>query len=674
MALLRILFASLCFPALFVSISGRAPPGAWDVFNYAPTSKTVYPTAIHSVSGSVQNAQGLVGNAGSATINGVGSWVALDYGKEVGGLISLNFNTITSTSAISLSFTESPSFIRPTASDDSSFPSENTTYDGVLRVPAPLKTGFWTQPASALRGGFRFLTIVSNANSPVTISNVSCAISFMPHVQDLRAYSGYFYAKDPVFHDEDFLTKVWYAGAYTVQTNTVAVNTGRKVPFASAGTWANNANLGVAGPIIVDGAKRDRAVWPGDMGIAVPAQFVSTNDLIPTRNALSTMFAAINPKTGALPESGPPLSQLGSDTYHAWTLIGTYNYYLYSGDVEWLQTVWTNYTRAVAFLEGKVDKTGLINITGLRDWARLGGGGYNAEGNALLYKVLTTATTLANALNLTSLSTSWSHNATALKTTFNDAFWLESAGQYRDNQTTSLCPQDANSFAILFNLTTSDERASRVSAGLMGNWGERGPEAPELPDTVSPFIAGFELQAHFESGNDERALDLLRRTWGYMLYTNLSVQSTLLEGFTVNGSIGYRSYRGYNYDSAYTSHAHGWSAGPTPALTTYVLGLMVVSPQGKTWAVAPHVGGGLPAAEGGFETPLGWFGAKWTLATGGGKTLMVQVTTPGGTEGEFVVPNGMGGTLTVDGVGKGVVQPGKKVPLLGGARVVKLVA
>lgn len=84
------------------------------------------------------------------------------------------------------------------------------------------------------------------------------------------------------------------------------------------------------------------AVWPGDMGIAVPAQFVSTHDLIPTRNALATMFAHINPRTGALPESGPPLSQLDSgttrlvlrlppclltdctaDTYHAWTLIGT---------------------------------------------------------------------------------------------------------------------------------------------------------------------------------------------------------------------------------------------------------------------------------------------------------------------------------------------------------------
>lgn len=143
------------------------------------------------------------------------------------------------------------------------------------------------------------------------------------------------------------------------------------------------------------------------MGIAVPTQFVSTNDLLPTRNALSTMFAAINPITGALPESGPPLSQMGSDTYHMWTLIGTCtppsplspfpsttqlsvldNYFLFSGDTPWLEDVWANYTKALSFLENKVNaSTGLIDITGLRDWARLGGGGYNAEGNAIYYKV-----------------------------------------------------------------------------------------------------------------------------------------------------------------------------------------------------------------------------------------------------------------------------------------------
>ena len=72
---------------------------------------------------------------------------------------------------------------------------------------------------------------------------------------DMRSYSGYFWAKDQSgFHDEDFLTKrafsgtymlqdgltdiivVWYAGAYTVQTNVVPLDTGRKVPFAGRGS------------------------------------------------------------------------------------------------------------------------------------------------------------------------------------------------------------------------------------------------------------------------------------------------------------------------------------------------------------------------------------------------------------------------------------------------------
>ena len=63
------------------------------------------------------------------------------------------------------------------------------------------------------------------------------------------------------------------------------------------------------------------------------------------------------------------------------------NYHLFSGNTEWVRELWSNYTKAVGFLEGKVDETGLIDITGLRDWARQGGGGHNAEGNALLYQV-----------------------------------------------------------------------------------------------------------------------------------------------------------------------------------------------------------------------------------------------------------------------------------------------
>jgi len=119
----------------------------------------------------------------------------------------LNINSASTDSGLALSFTESPMFIRPTSSDDSSHPDHTTSYDGVLQLQTPLIQGLWEQPSASLRGGFRFLTLISSSDAPLTLSNVTCSISFMPHFPDLRAYTGYFSAKHPTFHDEDFLTK-----------------------------------------------------------------------------------------------------------------------------------------------------------------------------------------------------------------------------------------------------------------------------------------------------------------------------------------------------------------------------------------------------------------------------------------------------------------------------------
>src|ERR1700742_1825255 len=77
---------------LLCSTFALAPLGPWDQFNFAPESKTVYPTAIHSSHGTVQNAQRLVANMGSATLSGKGTWVALDYGREVRPLGFINFS------------------------------------------------------------------------------------------------------------------------------------------------------------------------------------------------------------------------------------------------------------------------------------------------------------------------------------------------------------------------------------------------------------------------------------------------------------------------------------------------------------------------------------------------------------------------------------------------------
>lgn len=146
-------------------------------------------------------------------------------------MVSLNIDHASPGAVLSLSFTESPEFIRPTASDDSCHAVATLDSDGVQALPLPLQAGTkFTQTLGEQRGGFRYLTIVSNANAAVSISNVSVNLTFMPHWDELTAYAGYFSAQDPTFHDPDFLTKLWYAGAYTVQTNTIDVHQARQQP------------------------------------------------------------------------------------------------------------------------------------------------------------------------------------------------------------------------------------------------------------------------------------------------------------------------------------------------------------------------------------------------------------------------------------------------------------
>ncbi|KAJ3775643.1 glycoside hydrolase family 78 protein [Lentinula raphanica] len=660
----------LLLPTLTIS---KAPAGPWDAFNFAPSSRTFNPKSIYTTVGQVAGAENLLGNTSStegATFTGNGSYVVLDFGQEVGGRLSFQIDSASST-AISLSFTESRVFISPLDSDDSCTVSPFHDLDGVLAVPSlPSNNGTFTQTIGDQRGGFRFLTIVSNENSSVTISNVTLTATFMPQFDDLSAYTGYFYAKDDGFHDPDFLTRLWYGGAYTVQMNTIDSHEARQQPCPALGGWANNASGGpVDGTILVDGAKRDRNVWPGDMGISTHTELVSTFDLQSSKNSLLVMYSTQDPNTGALQYSGPPINAVGSDTYICWSLIGTHSVYLYTGDLDFVKQVWGNYTYALAFLQSQVDDTGLMNVPNsfANDWGRVDGQGHNVAANALLYETLITAAELAEALGNTTLAEAYTFNASTIKAEFNDLLWDEAAGLFRDNEMSTLHPQDGNSLAVLLNLTNNASQIQAISQGLTQFWTEIGPLSPELNDTIIPFVGGFELQAHFIAGQGERALDLLHREWGYMLYTNLSVQSTMLEGFTANGSLGYRSAAGYDFDHSYTSHAHGWSTGPTFSLVFYVLGLTLTSPQGATWSVAPVLSG-LTAAEGGFETGLGWFGVNWTTTED--NTFIMTIDTPSGTDGVVTLP--VVGSVSVDG--KDTNASGTQLNLVGGRHIIQVLA
>ena len=66
-----------------------------------------------------------------------------------------------------------------------------------------------------------------------------------------------------------------------------------------------------------------------------------------------------------------------------WTMIGTYNYLLYTNDTDFLEMNWPKYLQAMDFIYGKVDESGLLNVTGLRDWARWQTGFNGSEPNMM---------------------------------------------------------------------------------------------------------------------------------------------------------------------------------------------------------------------------------------------------------------------------------------------------
>lgn len=234
----------------------------------------------------------------------------------------------------------------------------------------------------------------------------------------------------------------------------------------------------------------------------------------------------------------------------------------------------------------------------------------------------------------TNLSSIWSSQAANLKKAINTYCWDESYGAFKDNATnTSLHPQDANSMAIMFGVV-NEERTASISEKLLKNWTPIGAVAPELPENIASFISSFEIQSHFIAHKPARALDLIRRSWGWYINNPNGTESTVIEGYLQNGTFGYRMDRGYGYDPSYVSHAHGWSSGPTSALTEYVVGLSVVSPLGLTWKIAPQFGD-LEFAEAGFVTSLGKFQASWILNSSG---YVLTFSVPKGTDGNVTLP------------------------------------
>lgn len=256
--------------------------GPWDNNNYAPVSRYVTPQSLLSLPDAIP-----VGkyDANCTILKASSMGTVFDFGLEVGGIVSFDYELSSSVAnaSIGLAFSEAKDYIGR-KSDNS---NGGTGQDNALLFALnSTQKGYYTTPDVSLRGGFRYLTIflVADASASVSLRNINLEISFQPTWPNLRAYHGYFYSS------EELLDKIWYSGAYTLQTNSVPGHTGRANVQTNRTGWDNAAYIGPGDTVLLDGAKRDRWVWIGDMGVAVPSAFVSTGDMDSTKNALRAIF------------------------------------------------------------------------------------------------------------------------------------------------------------------------------------------------------------------------------------------------------------------------------------------------------------------------------------------------------------------------------------------------
>ncbi len=181
---------------------------------------------------------------------------------------------------------------------------------------------------------------------------------------------------------------------------------------------------------------------------------------------------------------------------------------------------------------------------------------------------------------------------------------------WNDYRNCSRVSEQTNTLAALCGCVPPERQApikrivQRVTQGHFVHSSPNGrsigePSEQEAPGGIvaigSPFFLFFSLDALFQIGEGDAALELIRREWGKMAAMGFR---TCPESFGRTRSV-----------------AHAWSASPAVYLPTKVLGIRPVEPGYRKFIIKP-VPGKLEWAQGSVATPHGPIHVKWRRKVG----------------------------------------------------------
>jgi len=522
--------------------------------NFKNKIKTEYLIAGRIVTSSISNGedmllkdcppQAALGHKNLCTMH-CGDFAVLDFGEEICGGAEITFCVNDKNSKLRVVFGESVSEAM------SDIGCKNATNDHSVRDMVIDAVDFSNMRVGYT--GFRFVKIECVEGK--------CSIAGIRAASELRDidYLGSFEC------DDELINKIWQIGARTVHLNMQNY--------------------------LLDGIKRDRLVWVGDMHAEVSAimSVFGYNDIVE--------------KSLDLIRDTTPYDEWmnGLASYSLWWLILHYDWYMYTGNKGTVQKSKDYIVALTKHILETINDDGTDKFSGSAetrdasnpylkyfiDWGTIGKKDSKTGFYAIAVMALDAASKLLDIVGDDEISGKCKTKIEKIK-----KFDLP---ETNDRQCVSL--------GALAGICDADEINSSVLC-------------KEPVADITSFLGYYVLLAKGMANDVTGALDIIRKYWGRMIelgatsfweffdypssFDAAPIDEIVPDGKKdIHGDFGDECYNGFR-----CSLCHGWACGPTPFISRHVLGVEILEPGCKKMRIKPQLGD-LKWIKGTYPTPYG---------------------------------------------------------------------
>ncbi len=469
-----------------------------------------------------------------SSCNDSNPFIVFDFGKELHGGIQLEIAQTVPLRLIQINLCFGESVSEAMGHPDQS----HAVHEMDVKIPPMSKQEFG-------QTGFRFLKLtLTEPDAMIEIRNISAVV--LEHDWEFK---GSFKSSDPLLND------IWNVGARTVHL--------------------------CCQDYILDGIKRDRLAWMGDIHpqVGVIASVFGNLDIVEkSLNYLCQLYPV-----------SAWMNKIAS--YSLWWIVSVWEWYYYTGDKAFLEKNREYLFGLVAEISATVDNNGNINTGTKRDfleWASAADDVAIAEGlYSLMIWALNDAKLIAEALVMAELSKMC------------DAV----LGRLATRSFKETGSKQVNALRVLADIADAEDTNKRYLS-------------EKIYDEISPWFAYYVLQAKSLAGDHSACLKFIREYWGGMLQLGATSfwehfdmgwldNAARIDEIVPPGKKDVHSECGaYCFTGLRHSLCHGWAGNPTAWLSEHVLGIKIMEPGCRTIRIEPQLGD-LTEVEGSFPTPAG---------------------------------------------------------------------